>query len=211
MNDKLLVNEIFYSIDGEGKQSGCPAIFIRLTGCNLRCKYCDTVYAFQEGKYMSISEILAAIRHFNCKHITLTGGEPLAQKNAVKLLKTLKVNKYKVTIETNGAIDITNAQRYSVICMDWKTPASGMCEYMKSENLKKLRKKDVLKIVMSENDIPYVREFLRTNKIHCPIYLSPIFGKIDLPQLAEFVKENQNTRMQLQIHKYIWDINKRGV
>lgn len=210
MSDELKVNEIFYSIDGEGERSGYPAIFIRLTGCNLRCSYCDTTYAFDEGENMSIDAIISEIKLFNCKRITLTGGEPLMQENAVKLLKKLKKEKYDVIVETNGAVDITEAQKYAKICMDWKTPSSKMRGRMDFNNLYRLRKKDVLKIVMNNNDIEYVQNLIDNPYIKAPIYVSPIFGEIELPILAEFAKEN-DVRMQLQIHKYIWDVNKRGV
>lgn len=216
MSDKLTVNEIFYSLDGEGVRAGYPAVFIRLAGCNLRCNYCDTGYALNssDGKEMSIPEIMEKVRSFGkCRNVTLTGGEPLLQDGVIKLLRELSEDCFTV-IETNGAVDITNALPFASICMDWKAPSCGMNELMLKSNLKKLRPQDCLKMVVRASDLPYTGRFLKEHKINCPVYLSPVYGQIALPTLAEFIKGYQGEnllRMQVQLHKIIWNPDERGV
>lgn len=216
MSDKLTVNEIFYSLDGEGIRAGYPAVFIRLAGCNLRCNYCDTGYALcsSDGDKMTIPEIIAKVKSFgNCRNITLTGGEPLLQRNAIALLKELH-GEFDTIVETNGAVKIDEALPFASICMDWKTPSSGMNGLMIDCNLRKLRPTDCLKMVVRASDIPYTGFFLQTRTFNCPVYLSPVYGEIDLPVLADFVKSYQGTktlRMQVQLHKIIWNPNERGV
>ena len=216
MSDKLTVNEIFYSLDGEGIRAGYPAVFIRLAGCNLRCDYCDTGYALQgtDGKEMTIPEIIGKAKGFGkCRSITLTGGEPLLQNEAINLLRELH-SEFDTIVETNGAVDIGAALPYASICMDWKIPSSGMNKMMLAGNLMKLRPVDCLKMVVRASDLPYTGIFLREHILRCPVYLSPVYGAIDLPTLADFVKGYQgpNTlRMQLQLHKIIWNPNERGV
>lgn len=216
MSGKLIVNEIFYSLDGEGIRAGYPAVFIRLAGCNLRCNYCDTEYALRssDGKEMTIPEIIAKVKSFgNCRNITLTGGEPLLQRNAIALLKELH-GEFDTIVETNGAVKIDEALPFASICMDWKIPSSGMNKMMLASNLMKLRPVDCLKMVVRASDLPYTGIFLREHILRCPVYLSPVYGVIDLPTLADFVKgyQGQNTlRMQLQLHKIIWNPNERGV
>lgn len=216
MSDKLTVNEIFYSLDGEGIRAGYPAVFIRLAGCNLRCNYCDTGYALNssDGKEMSIPEIMEKVRSFGkCRNVTLTGGEPLLQDGVIKLLRELSEDCFTV-IETNGAVDITNALPFASVCMDWKVPSCGMNELMLKSNLDKLRPKDCLKMVVRASDLPYTGRFLQEHRINCPVYLSPVYGQIDLPTLAEFIKDYQGEnllRMQVQLHKIIWNPDERGV
>lgn len=214
----MRVNEIFYSIDGEGITAGAPSVFIRLAGCNLKCSYCDTSYAlsFSDGEEKTISEIIEEIKKYNCKNITLTGGEPLIHKDIDKLICKLVSSDYKVNIETNGSIDIKPYLLDNVvITMDWKTPTSKEEKRMRYDNLLTLRQGDVLKIVMSDEDKDYVRNFIRDIEAAATIFLSPVFNKIELSQLAEFTKElyqyNHNIRLQLQLHKYIWDPQERGV
>lgn len=216
MNDKLYINEIFYSLDGEGSRAGFPAVFVRLAGCNLRCDYCDTTYAMKEdaGEEMTIAQILNRIGFYHCDYITLTGGEPLLNDTAFELVKAMDEAGYHVTIETNGSVDISKALDHASICMDWKTPSSGMNDDMLKSNLRLLRPQDVLKIVLRRSDLSYTDVFIHTNILSCPIYLSPVYGEIPLDELAEYVKlyRGQNKiRMQLQIHKIIWSPNKRGV
>lgn len=216
MSDKLTVNEIFYSLDGEGIRAGYPAVFIRLAGCNLRCDYCDTEYALRgtDGEEMTISEIIDKVRSFGkCRSITLTGGEPLLQNGTINLLRELH-GEFDTIVETNGAVDIGAALPYASICMDWKVPSCGMNEMMLASNLKKLRPTDCLKMVVRASDLPYTGFFLQTHTLNCPVYLSPVYGAINLPVLADFVKGYQgpNTlRMQVQLHKVIWSPNERGV
>lgn len=219
MKDSLLVNEIFGSIDGEGIRTGELATFIRLTGCNLRCVYCDTTYAFNQGKEMSIDEILQEVERIGFKNITLTGGEPLIHKNIDKLIDKLLENGYNVNIETNGAVDITPyITKNLILTMDFKTKSSGMIKYMILSNLSKLREYDVFKIVCSKNDFEDIKELLKNNQIKSYIYLSPIFEKVEPRELVEFLKELHNEgidtskiRVQIQLHKIIWAPDKRGV
>lgn len=212
----LIVNEIFYSIDGEGRRAGCPSIFIRLAGCNLRCNYCDTGYALKlgSGVRLTIPEILFSIKKYPCKNVTLTGGEPLLQSRAKDLVLALWKEGYSTVIETNGAVRIFDVAQYAYICMDWKMPSSGMCDAMLEENLKILWRDDALKVVVRKEDLDYLDDFLKKNTLECPVYISAVFGEIDLKDIVEFVKNYQGDneiRMQLQMHKIIWNPDERGV
>lgn len=206
------VNEIFYSIDGEGIRTGAPAIFIRLTGCNLRCSYCDTTYAFHDGKEMSINEIIEEAEKYGCKNITVTGGEPLLQGK--ELIKKLCRKGYSVNVETNGSIDISDIQHHNcIVTMDYKLPSSKMEHAMILSNISKLRNDDVLKFVCEDSDIDRAVEIIKTYKPSCYIYLSPVFKKCNPQRLVEIVKglKNPKIRMQIQLHKIIWNPDERGV
>lgn len=215
----MFVNEIFYSIDGEGLRTGELAIFIRLSGCNMNCSYCDTKYALKKnsGTYMSIDEILVEISKYNCKNITLTGGEPLLFKESGDLIEKLLEKGYKVNIETNGSIDITKYLGKCLITMDYKLPSSNMEKYMKLSNLEKLTENDVLKFVTEESDFEKIEEILKKYDLKCYVYISPIFEKVEPYQIVEFMKNLSNeidmskVRVQVQLHKIIWDPNERGV
>ena len=216
----MIVNEIFYSIDGEGIRTGELAIFIRLTGCNLNCSYCDTKYALKKdaGTKMTIEEILKEIKKYNCKNITITGGEPLFHNNINKLIDKLIKNNYKVNIETNGTIDISPYLNKCLITMDYKLPSSNMEKAMKLDNLEKLTNNDVLKFVTEKSDFPKIEEILKKYKIKSYIYISPVFGKVEPEEIVEFMKEmnykginTEKLRIQVQLHKIIWDPEKRGV
>lgn len=221
MKDNLIVNEIFYSIDGEGLRTGELATFIRLAGCNLRCRYCDTIYALKEdqGNEITISEIINKVKEINIKNITLTGGEPLLQKNSFKLIDKLINNNFKVNIETNGAIDITPLlDKDVIITLDYKTISSKMNNKMILNNYKNLRENDVLKFVCNKEDFEDIKDILKENDIKSYIYLSPIYKEIEPYELVDFLKqlhkEKINTdkiRVQIQLHKIIWDPNERGV
>lgn len=216
----MIVNEIFYSIDGEGYRTGELAVFIRLAGCNLNCSYCDTKYALKSnmGTKMEIDEILKNVEKYNCKNITITGGEPLIHKGISELIDKLIKKKYKVNIETNGAVDITNYLNKCLITMDYKLPSSGMEKYMKLDNLEKLTENDVLKFVTEEKDFEKIEEILKNYKIKSYIYISPIFGKIEPEKIVEFMKKlnkdginTEKVRVQVQLHKIIWNPEERGV
>ena len=219
MKDSLIVNEIFGSIDGEGLRTGELATFIRLTGCNLRCRYCDTEYAFSNGIVIDIEDIINKVKDIGYKNITLTGGEPLLQKNSIKLVDELIKNEFNVNIETNGAVDITPLlDKKLLITLDYKTLSSGMNDKMLLENLNKLREQDVLKFVCNKEDFEDIKEILTKHDIKSYIYFSPIFNEIEPSELVKFLKElnslgyNTNKmRVQVQLHKIIWDPNKRGV
>ena len=216
----MVVNEIFYSIDGEGLRTGELAVFIRLAGCNLNCSYCDTKYALKisNGNKMTIAEILEEVGKYNCKNVTLTGGEPLIHAHIKELIDELIKNGYKVNIETNGAVDISEYLNKCLVTMDYKLPSSGMEKFMKLENLEKLTENDVLKFVTEASDFEKLEEILTTYKIKSYIYISPIFGKIEPEEIVNFMKylnqkgiNTEKIRIQVQLHKIIWDPEKRGV
>lgn len=219
MNEtKFIVNEIFESIDGEGLRTGSLAIFIRLAGCNLRCSYCDTSYALEmaQGEPLTASEILGRISIYRTRHITLTGGEPLLQPCISELIDSLTENGYIVNIETNGSVDITPYQTDgTIITMDYKTPSSGVEKKMRLENISLLRGRDVLKFVCGKGDIPTVNRILHQYRPTCWVYLSPVFGEIEPSKLVDFLRaypgESEKIRVQVQLHKIIWNPEERGV
>lgn len=211
---KIIVNEIFDSIEGEGKRAGQLVTFIRLTGCNLRCSYCDTKYSFTEGKEMSISEIMDKVTYHK---VTITGGEPLLCKNLYPLLSSL--HGHEINIETNGSINIEPFFDFQNVffTLDYKCKSSEMSHKMFGDNFKKMRKRDVLKFVVgSMEDLEQAKQvFFKyygtlKNRI---IYVSPVFGRIEPKEIVEFIKENKltNWRTQIQMHKVIWEPNERGV
>ena len=206
----MLVNEIFFSIDGEGKRAGELAAFIRLTGCNLRCSYCDTEYAFHEGKIMTVEKIADAVKNYF--NITLTGGEPLCQ-NCHELIKIL--SDHEINIETNGSIDISEYRNYPQVffTIDYKCPSSDMQNKMFEKNFELLNGADVLKFVVGDlNDLNTAKNFCDFYKPKSLIYISPVFGKINPAEIVEYMKKNLcGWRLQLQLHKYIWNPEKRGV
>lgn len=217
----LYVSEIFGSIDGEGITAGGLAVFVRLAGCDLRCAWCDTGYALHRdsGREMSVSEIAAQVERIGYRHVTLTGGEPLLQHNTPLLLERLRSGGYEINIETSGAHDIAPYQKkQTVITMDWKPPSSGMTARMLPENLTRLRSCDVLKLVCQKEDLAWVRHFLREHRLPCFVFLSPVFGAVDPAELVEVLKQlhqdgmdTERMRVQIQLHKVIWDPDRRGV
>lgn len=213
----MKVIEIFDSIDGEGKFAGCLATFIRLSGCNLRCVYCDTTYAFSGGTEMSIDEIMGKVQAIGNTHVTLTGGEPLIHKDIKQLIFRLCECGYIVNIETNGAVDISEYLDMPVIItLDYKTISSGVNEYMLLDNIKQLREQDVLKIVCCESDFSDILGMLLSTPISASVYLSPIYGKINPVELVGFAKKLRSfgiydVKIQLQLHKIIWKPDERGV
>lgn len=211
MRNDLSVNEIFFSIDGEGKRAGCLAAFVRLAGCNLRCSYCDTEYAFADGKPMRAEEIAEAVKGW--ENVTVTGGEPLCQ-DLHALLALLQ--SHEVNIETNGSEDVEPYQVYPHVffTLDYKCPSSGMEASMLDKNFRTLRPQDVLKFVVgTTEDLRTAQKVCEKYEPHCSVYLSPVFGKIEAKEIVEFMKgaRYKNWRLQLQLHKYIWPPDKRGV
>lgn len=216
----MVVNEIFGSIDGEGLRAGELASFVRLAGCNLRCSYCDTEYALGKnaGIEMTVDDILCELNKLRIRNVTITGGEPLIHKNIDELIIKLIENNYKINIETNGSVDIEKYLGKCLITMDYKSPSSNMEKKMKLENLEKLRENDVLKFVVNESDLEIVEKILRDYNIKSYIYISPIYKKIELPKIVDFMKkcnldgiDMSKVRMQVQMHKIIWNPNMRGV
>jgi len=212
-NCNISINEIFYSIQGEAKNSGKPTIFIRTSGCPFRCTYCDTEYAFTGGKKMLIDDIISKIKIYNTKYITVTGGEPLAQNNTIKLLNVLLKKSYKVSIETSGLIDISKIPKSVEIVMDIKTPTSNEDSKNIFNNLSILKDTDVIKFVIGNKlDYEWSKDVIVKNNLSNTdnIYFSPVHDSLGLSDIADWIlKDNLNVTLQLQLHKYIWG-NERG-
>lgn len=216
------VVEIFESINGEGMRAGELAVFVRMKGCNLSCNYCDTMWANEadcEFEEMTADRIVERVKKSGIKNVTLTGGEPLLQKDADKLLKLFSEEKdIRVEIETNGSVNLSPFLKYenTSFTMDYKLPESDMEKYMDLENFKILRKKDTLKFVASSvNDLKKAKDIIEKYDLidRVNIIFSPVFGKIELTDIVDFLKDNKlnDVRMQLQMHKFIWAPDERGV
>jgi 7-carboxy-7-deazaguanine synthase len=210
INEDLTVsiNEIFYSIQGEAKNSGKPTIFIRTAGCPFRCSYCDTEYAFTEGNKFKISNIISKIKSYKTNYVTVTGGEPLAQKNIIILLSALLNNSYNVSIETSGLLDISDIPNDIEIVMDIKTPSSNEDSKNIKNNLSIIKKTDVIKFVIgNREDYEWSKDILIKNSLSNfkNIYFSPVHDALNLSDLADWIlSDNLNVTLQLQLHKYIW-------
>lgn len=212
--DSLRVSEIFHSLQGEARNVGLPTVFVRLTGCPLRCHYCDTQYAFSGGTAMAPAAILEAVAVFDCPLITVTGGEPLAQAGARELLRLLADAGFSVSLETSGALSIEGLDARISIVMDLKTPASGELDKNRWDNLQHLRPKDQLKFVICDRaDYDWARRQLeryQLTEIGCELLFSPAHGQLEPQRLAEWIlSERLPVRFQLQLHKYLWG-NERG-
>lgn len=212
----LKVNEVFYSIQGESSYAGRPCIFVRLTGCNLRCSYCDTTYAYSEGIELSISEVIRKVASYKCPLVEITGGEPLVQEETPALISQLLGEGYSVLLETNGSQDIDQTDARCTRIVDIKCPSSGESSSNDFRNLRKLTDNDELKFVIgNREDYEYAKEVLvkgsaplNTKQIH----FSPIFGRIQPAALAEWILEDHlGVRLHLQLHKIIWSPDRRGV
>ena len=208
-NKSLRITEIFSSIQGETSKIGLPTIFIRLTGCPLRCQYCDTSYAFYGGKVMFFKDIIHQVKQFNYKDVCVTGGEPLAQPNSKQLLKDLVDLDFQVSLETGGSINIEGIDERIKIIMDIKTPDSGELTKNRWKNIELLKKSDELKFVIcSIGDYQWSKEIIEKYKINeiCPILFSPCSESMDPRDLAEWILTDQlSIRFQMQIHKILWD------
>lgn len=212
----LVINEIFHSIQGESLFAGCPCVFIRLTGCNLRCSYCDTAYAFSLGFEMSLDSIIRETASFPCRMVELTGGEPLLQKNTPILVSRLLDQGYTVLLETNGTLPISEIDRRCNIIMDVKCPSSGETHRNLYSNFKVLEKKDQIKfVIQNEEDYAFAKELLKTQC--CPVQdghvlFSPVSGALEPRDLARWILDDGlSVRLHLQQHKYIWPDVDRGV
>ena len=205
---KLKVNEIFYSLQGESSYVGLPTIFIRLTGCPMRCSYCDTAYAFNVGNNFTIDQILENIAKYKTKNVTVTGGEPLAQKECWNLLKILCDKGYIVSLETGGAISISKVDDRVKVILDIKTPKSGEDKNNDWGNLKLIKLTDEIKFVISDKeDYIWSKDVLIREKLNekALILFSPAYGDIDPKDLAEWILEDfLPVRFQIQLHKVIW-------
>ena len=211
----IKINEIYLSVQGESTHTGLPCIFIRLTGCNLRCSWCDTAYAFHEGKNMSIDEILQKVENFGIHLVEITGGEPLMQDNVYTLMKRLIEKGYKVMLETGGSISLERVPKDVIKIMDLKCPGSGEQEKNNLDNLKLLAPHDEVKfVILDKKDYEWSRDIIKKYKINetAHILLSPVFDKLELKEMVKWILEDQlPVRLQTQLHKIIWDKNTIGV
>ena len=212
----LLITEIFYSIQGESIWSGLPCVFVRLSGCNLRCHYCDTPYAYEPGEPLGLKKIIDRISKYNCRRLTITGGEPLLQEATPDLVTLLLETGYDVSIETNGSLDIDRLDRRCIRIMDIKCPSSGMQENNRMENLKVLSAVDQIKFVIADRgDFEFsaaIAKRLASNITADRIWFSPVSGILPADRLAAWMLEsNAHGRLQLQLHKLIWPHRDRGV
>jgi 7-carboxy-7-deazaguanine synthase len=209
----MKINEIFYSIQGESTFSGLPSVFVRTTGCHLRCAWCDTEYAFEEGREYSIEEVIQQVEAFGCPLVEVTGGEPLLQKETFVLMKKLLDKGFTLLLETSGAVSVREVDPRVRIIMDLKCPGSRMSDRMVWENLSLLKKGDELKFVIaSAEDYGWAKKVLDQWKPKQEVIFSPAFGLQDPRQMAEWILEDRlPVRLQLQLHKQIWSPETRGV
>jgi len=211
----LKINEIYYSLQGESTHSGCPCIFIRLTYCNLRCSYCDTEYAFYDGKDMEITDIMSEIKRWDCNLVEVTGGEPLFQDECIDLLNELVNSNYEVMLETGGSLSISDVPKKVVKIVDFKCPSSGMVKKNLWSIVDDLQAHDEVKFVIgNREDFDWAKDRITEYSLDkiCTLLFSPTFGEIDPQQIVEWIlAENLPVRMQLQMHKMIWSPEEKGV
>ncbi|MDH2918088.1 MAG: 7-carboxy-7-deazaguanine synthase QueE [Sideroxydans sp.] len=204
----LRITEIFYSLQGETNRVGLPTVFVRLTGCPLRCTYCDTAYAFTGGETMAMRKILEQVASYGARYVTVTGGEPLAQKNCIILLRALCDADYEVSLETGGAMDIAAVDARVMRVVDIKTPASGELSKNRWENLPLITPHDEIKFVLcDEADYLWAKELITQHQLasKCPILFSPVHGAMSPTQLAEWIlRDRLPVRLQVQLHKILW-------
>lgn len=204
----LRISEIFHSLQGEAARIGLPTVFVRLTGCPLRCVWCDTTHSFTGGSAASIESVLAEVARYPVRQVCVTGGEPLAQKECLPLLSALCDAGYDVSLETSGALDITTVDPRVSRIMDLKAPDSGECARNRWENLAALNARDEIKIIIaSRHDYEWAREQLHARGLaaFCPVLFSPAQGSQDARELAEWIlQDGLDVRFQLQLHKLLW-------
>jgi 7-carboxy-7-deazaguanine synthase len=205
-NTTLNITEIFYSLQGEAKEVGIPTVFVRLTGCPLRCNYCDTAYAFKGNNPLSIESILEQVAKYNTRYVCVTGGEPMAQSNCLILLDTLIEAGYKVSMETSGSIDISPVNNKVSVVMDLKTPSSTEQSQNRYENIALLERKDQLKFVIaSRPDFDWCCSILEDYDVLSDVLFSPVYESLKPVDLADWILEKQlNVRLQVQLHKLLW-------
>jgi 7-carboxy-7-deazaguanine synthase len=212
----LTINEIFHSIQGESTHAGRPCVFVRLTACDLRCSWCDTPYAFHEGQKMSVEDIIARVKSYGCEVVEVTGGEPLLQKDVYPLMRRLLDDGFTVMLETGGHRSIAEVPAEVVRVMDVKCPGSGESHRNDWTNMDHLTTRDEVKFVIRDrDDYEFARQVIEKHDLIgrvAAVLLSPVHGELDPKLLAAWILEDRlKVRMQLQLHKYIWDPTTRGV
>ncbi len=208
MKESLRITEIFYSLQGESNTVGIPTVFIRLTGCPLRCSYCDTAYAFVGGEKKALAEIINQVKQYKTQYITVTGGEPLAQPACLPLMTNLVEEGYFVSLETSGALDISLVDKRVTKVMDLKTPSSGEMDKNLFNNIFYLNKQDQIKFVIAnEQDFEWSKKIMDKHNLseRCDILFSPVMGEMNPTELAEkILQDSLPVRFQIQLHKYLW-------
>jgi 7-carboxy-7-deazaguanine synthase len=208
LQQTLRITEIFHSVQGETSRAGLPTVFVRLTGCPLRCGYCDTAYAFHGGKTLTLRHVLDEVGRYGTPYVTVTGGEPLAQKNCLPLLSALAERGYSLSLETSGALDIAKVDPRVSRIVDIKTPGSGEVGRNRWENLEHLNARDEIKFVLcGEQDYVWAREVLTERRLDriCPILFSPVYRDLEPARLAEWIlRDRLPVRLQIQLHKVLW-------
>ncbi len=210
----MRVTEIFHSIQGESSHAGRPCVFVRLTGCNLRCRWCDSEYTFTGGEKMSLDDVMSRVKSYGTKLVEVTGGEPLAQKEAFDLIKRLCEDGYEVLIETSGSIDITPVDDRAKIILDVKCPGSGEVEKNLWSNIDQLHPHDEIKFVIADRaDYEWAKKVIAERRLdRWTVLLSPVWGEMDMRSLAEWMLADRlPARFQTQLHKHIWGAEARGV
>ncbi len=211
----LRVNEIFYSIQGESTYTGLPCVFVRLTACNLRCRWCDTEYAFYEGETLTVEQVLEKVRAYKCPLVEITGGEPLLQERVYRLIDRLLLEGYEVLIETGGSLDVGRLDPRVIKIVDLKAPGSGMEHRNNLDNLRYLDRKDQVKFVVADRrDYEWAKRMMAEHAIaeKAQVLFSPVFGELHPRELAEWILADRlPARLQIQLHKYLWDPHQRGV
>jgi 7-carboxy-7-deazaguanine synthase len=216
MSERLRVNEIFFSIQGESTWAGCPCVFVRLTGCNLRCQWCDTEYAFYEGSHFTIAQIVERVRGYGCNLVEVTGGEPLLQKGVHQLFDFLLDDGFTVLVETSGERDLSRVDPRVIKIVDLKCPSSGECSANRLTNLHYLSMRDEVKFVVADRcDFDWACVTLKQHQLPQrvkAVLMSPVFATLAPAELANWIlRERLPVRMQLQLHKHIWPPDTRGV
>ena len=210
----MRITEIFHSIQGESSHVGRPMTFVRLTGCNLRCVWCDSEYTFRGGESMSIDEVLDRVRQIGCPTVEITGGEPLLQKEVFDLIRQLADQDYEVLVETSGSIDTSEVDERARIILDLKCPGSGEADRNLWSNLDRLRDHDEVKFVIADRaDFEWARDVIRDRQLErISVLMSPVWDSLELKALAEWILADRlNVRLQTQLHKHIWGADVQGV
>jgi 7-carboxy-7-deazaguanine synthase len=206
--NRLRITEIFYSLQGETKTVGLPTVFVRLTGCPLRCQYCDTEYAFHGGGWLELEQVMEQVKAYQVQHVTVTGGEPLAQKSCLRLLERLCDEGYEVSLETSGALDIEPVDSRVIKIVDIKTPGSGEVSKNRFENISFLLATDQIKFVICHrDDYDWAKKIMEQHQLteRCDVLFSPSFKEQNPATLADWILEDRlKVRLQIQLHKYLW-------